>query len=252
MISSPPPVPWKVRLDKAPTPWDAVFEFLTLIALLYVSEKINYQGRDHSGKAHLRPFLKNRVLRKGIRWISATPLVTHATLLGAAPLGIQNLKVQGNRWSIQNFHASLNDSHTQSLTNISAKQLLAGFLRFYYLYLAWETLWGSFAAFIKITLKQISRTNLTCSPRRKNWILQYLLHEVLCPLNDKIDVIDLEATLEVLQELLEQVHFQIAGLHFHWVKGQAPELIHILHSHAGFDRKQPEVNFKIENVTIWL
>lgn len=69
------------------------------------------------------------------------------------------------------------------------------------------------------------------------------MHEVLCPLNHKINVIDLEATLEVLQELLEEVHFQIAGLHFHRVEGQGHELIHILHSHAGFERKQSEVNF---------
>lgn len=72
--------------------------------------------------------------------------------------------------------------------------------------------------FIKITLKPIRRINLTCSPRRKNWILQYLLHEILCPLNHKINVIHLEATLEVLKELLEEVHFQIAGLHFHRVE----------------------------------
>lgn len=78
---------------------------------------------------------------------------------------------------------------------------------------------GTFAQlFIKIALKQIRRTNLTCSPRWKNWILQYLLHEVLCPLNHKINVIDLEATLEVLKELLEEVHFQITGLHFHRVE----------------------------------
>jgi len=100
--------------------------------------------------------------------------------------------------------------------------------------------------FIKITLKQIRRINLTCSPRRKNWILQYLLHEVLRPLNHKINVIDLEATLEVLKELLEEVHFQIAGLHFHRVEWQVHKLIYVLHSsrgRTGFERKQPEVSF---------
>ena len=67
--------------------------------------------------------------------------------------------------------------------------------------------------FMKITLKQLTRTNLTCSLRRKNWFLQYLLHEVLCLLNHKVNVIHLEATLEVMKELLEEIHFQIAGLH---------------------------------------
>lgn len=77
-------------------------------------------------------------------------------------------------------------------------------------------------------------------------MLQYLLHKVLCPLNHKINVIDLEATLEVLKELLKEIHFQIAGFHFHRVEWQVHKLIHVLHSsggRTGFKRKTPEVNF---------
>lgn len=128
-------------------------------------------------------------------------------------------------------------------------ELLAAILLFFFLiYILLGIYLGPLPQlFIKITLKQLRRTNLTCSLKRKNWILQYLLHEVLCPLNHKVNVVDLEATLEVLKELLEEVHFEIARLHLHRTEWQVHQLIHVLHSSGGktgFEKKQLETNFK--------
>lgn len=78
----------------------------------------------------------------------------------------QNVKVQAKRWSIQNFCALLKDSYACNLTNINMKQLLAVIFLGFITCTLTEIYSGTLAQlFIKITLKQIRKTNITCSRR---------------------------------------------------------------------------------------
>lgn len=63
---------------------------------------------------------------------------------------------------------------------------------------------------------------------RSKCLLEYLLHEILRPLDNQLIMVKFEAVLEVLELFFKEVHFLVGKFHFDRVVWQAHQVVHIL------------------------